>query len=911
MLTRSKVLISLLIFFIIASVTYYFIFYFKVDLKFVNFINNHLEAKYQSELEQVSHQIERQLTILDKKINTYLKDFDFSKFTSKTAARRFDLNDENQLSSTFLSNELLLKKIKLINNNKEILFSTDEKERIRRANYINFVSVDNIENDPALFQFGDKIPFLFNMKDNQIILKKNIIHEQKKIGVMLFYFTDGVFNNLLRNLDFYHFENIHFFYNEYILLNKPDRLLTDSLNLEVFASKNDTLHLESQSDQEKEVENTDKTESLKYKVFQQTLNDYQLNIFTIENYSLFIMNKIQTFIVLLLLLTSIYLLILFLILLKRSQLDKAKERLSLFTAALMEEMIGAKSREELENLYDNIYEKKQFILKNLFLNFSKLKDAEKKSLEEEIDVIIKKIETAIGKQIETSYEDNIAKMEQMLNNFISTISEQGIKVKGAISSKKITSPDTVEELEEVEELEDAEAVEELEEVEELEDAEAVEELEEAEELEDAEAVEELEEAEELENAEAVEELEEAEELENAEAVEELEEAEELDDAEAVDELEEVEELSEDEISELSQEDIEGEALAKMVPLNELENELEGISDEMLEREHQPDRIKNGHLPEPEDLSITADIGTEIESTKHADSDVDVYLIGDKDSENKKYYLEELFNDDKSIDNQLKLKLMDYVNELTSLENFPEIIKDDEEPPVEDIQLSQSKETPEPAKKTDQEQEIGHLPAEEELLEELDELEELEELEELDEAEILEDNEIPTIPDEYYNVDSKKDQLAENIKKLELKKTPLQKLLDELYQNTKANKLSLMIQLNDRGSFIQTYQIGFGKQKVQKYILDTNNLIVHHIYLTERVVYVSEINKLSSLFHNKNFENEFVDIESLIIYPVKIFKKIRALVFLGFEQEAKDKLENFIDFIQSNNYEIRKNITKIV
>ena len=102
----------------------------------------------------------------------------------------------------------------------------------------------------------------------------------------------------------------------------------------------------------------------------------------------------------------------------------------------------------------------------------------------------------------------------------------------------------VEELEDAEEISEAEPVEELEDAEEISEEEPVEELEDAEEIPEAEPVEELEDAEEIPEAEPVEELEDAEEISEAEPVEELEDAEEIPEAEPVEELEDVEEISE-------------------------------------------------------------------------------------------------------------------------------------------------------------------------------------------------------------------------------------------------------------------------------------------------------------------------------------------------------------------------------
>ena len=151
---------------------------------------------------------------------------------------------------------------------------------------------------------------------------------------------------------------------------------------------------------------------------------------------------------------------------------------------------------------------------------------------------------------------SIEEIRRVIEDVLKT-SKINVNVAGAVSA--VPEPvggavpvEEIEEVEEVEALDDAEPVEEIEEVEEVEaldDAEPVEEIEEVEEVEaldDAEPVEEIEEVEEVEaldDAEPVEEIEEVEEVEaldDAEPVEEIEEVEEveaLDDAEPVEEIE--------------------------------------------------------------------------------------------------------------------------------------------------------------------------------------------------------------------------------------------------------------------------------------------------------------------------------------------------------------------------------------
>ncbi|MBN2509834.1 MAG: hypothetical protein JXB03_06140 [Spirochaetales bacterium] len=141
-------------------------------------------------------------------------------------------------------------------------------------------------------------------------------------------------------------------------------------------------------------------------------------------------------------------------------------------------------------------------------------------------------------------------------------------------SEESIGMDTVGEIEEVEEIEDAEEIEEMEEVtaaEEIEEIEEVEAAEEIEEIEEAETVGEIKEAEEIEDAEEIEEMEEVEaaeeieEIEEAETVGEIEAAEEIEDAEEIEEFEEVETAKE--IEEIE----EAETLGELDEIDEVEN----------------------------------------------------------------------------------------------------------------------------------------------------------------------------------------------------------------------------------------------------------------------------------------------------------------------------------------------------
>jgi len=191
-------------------------------------------------------------------------------------------------------------------------------------------------------------------------------------------------------------------------------------------------------------------------------------------------------------------------------------------------------------------------------------------------------------------------------------------------------------------------------------------------------------------------------------------------------------------------------------------------------------------------------------------------------------------------------------------------------------------------------------------EDSDEIEEIEGIDSDDEI-----NEVPKIPDEFYegseNIDG---ELPSDVTDSAKTKTPFQTLLDEVADQTDAKKLSLLISLNNK-SFIQTYQVGFNEKMVEKYNLDENNILVQHIFTKERLVFISDMKKLEYFFENNQLTNEYENMSSLLIYPIKIFGKIRSLLFLSFLSNKKENLENIIETLENNKDALNKNILKLI
>ena len=177
------------------------------------------------------------------------------------------------------------------------------------------------------------------------------------------------------------------------------------------------------------------------------------------------------------------------------------------------------------------------------------------------------------------------------------------------------------------EVEEIEPVEELEDAEEISEAEPVEELEDAEEIPEAEPVEELEDAEEISEAEPVEELEDAEEISEAEPVEEPEDAEEISEAEPVEDLEDAEEIPEAEPVEepaASFEVLEESDFVEEIETLEVDDDVEILQEE---KEECSPGLTNEQLRESEEL---------LEIMPVDDDNTDVLDAADTNSENVDY-----------------------------------------------------------------------------------------------------------------------------------------------------------------------------------------------------------------------------------------------------------------------------------
>jgi len=965
-----KIIISFLVMIIISVAVVFVIFYSKIDLKIFRFVNSNLEIKYQSEVDNISKIIENDLFEKEKLTSIFVKSINYEKFKDKQKSKTFDINDEIKKSQEFIFNEKgILEKIKIVDNSKSVLFSTDDNEKISgRGNLIEFKSADDIENNPDLFKKSKKIQFLF-------INKNVILKEDTQFGVVLFYYKDSLFNDKLRNNDNFEFKNIYFFNNKLIFLNNPDNVPPEKLKNIIFDKKDLTKITTSISNDKNNLQERD------YKFFYYDLKNFDLTIARIVDYKYFEIDKTKKVILTFIFLFTLYLLILVIVSFRKNKFDKAKEKLSLFTTVIIEEMMNARNQEEFEDIRASLGERKDAVLKNISNEFKKLKPDNKKSLEDQFDNVLKKVELTFQKKFDgQAGTENIEKLEKLFEKFINTISEKGIPINytGAVKTiegksvekryeaKSENEAEEVEEIgeaEEVEELEEIGDVEEISEVEEIGEAEDVEEIGEAEEVSDVENAEDLTEVEETGNIvttgeisekveknpeedntiSVVKELSETENIENvvtpevdSEELESLENIEEFSESEAVTESDHEENVGE--IEYLEEKETPEETRFELLKIkNAGTKEDNDLSGEIVESDNVPENVekkseeksnisdKNEGIDEivetgeeKDDLLEEAIESTDIKAEIGEHYDLLENVFGEKSNfemirPTSKDIIDALKSDEKS-EGLEELEDVESLTEMEEIQNDTKIIEstnindeveeleeiDDFNPEFEDVPIAEEAEFVEEeyTQKQKNAENISDLYDVDIKDFEIDKNAEKEEL-------------IPKIPEDFYKINVIEDDLSEQIKSIEKPKTPLQILLENLYEKTGASKLSLLINLNQRNMFIPTFQKGFEFKKIERIELDENNPVIKHLFLTERLVFVTDVNKVKTFFHGNDWSEICENEKTFLVYPIKVFGKIRGLIIFAFKYDNKNNLENIIKVIDVNKEELKKYVLKLI
>ena len=111
--------------------------------------------------------------------------------------------------------------------------------------------------------------------------------------------------------------------------------------------------------------------------------------------------------------------------------------------------------------------------------------------------------------------------------------------------------------------------------------------------------------------------------------------------------------------------------------------------------------------------------------------------------------------------------------------------------------------------------------------------------------------------------------------------------------------------------MQIDQIGIMETMIDNIILDINNPLVKHIYSKQRMVFVANPERLKDICDNENFEKTYSDMQSLFIYPIKYFGKIRSLILLFFKNNRTDELEKIIESFDKYKNKLKKKVHKVI
>lgn len=495
MSNRLKILISFLIVILFAIVFYVFFFSGIFNIKFFNFLNFHLENRYQNELNKVSHDIENYLNRQNSKvIDPFIESFDLNKVIDKRSSRYLALSNELSNAKNLIVSESSLEKIKFYDYNRKLIFSTDNNEVTRKGNFLSFTSTDRIERRRDFYDMEtDTTSFFFIPDKRSLVLKKKITSGERSIGLMLFYYNEIFLNDILRKNSFLEFKEPFYVNNNIIILSKPKFVPEEYL----FSFKLDEGRLREIVYRDKSGNEVEKT----YRLFFYQIKGFDLYFCRFIDNDIFILDRRNTIILFYFFLFTFYLLILALLFFRKTDFEKAKEKFFVFTAALLEEMIQAKSREELEMIHRHLDARKQIAFQNVLLDFKGLKEKDKTTLEDQIDSVFNKIEQSYQQRIGNNLNDaSLERMEMLLEKFINTIAEKGIQLNTPVKIGAPVSQEIGENLQTVSQVSEAGEVTEVEDVEDLEDFEDVEDLEDVEDekdIETAEVEEELEEVEEI------------------------------------------------------------------------------------------------------------------------------------------------------------------------------------------------------------------------------------------------------------------------------------------------------------------------------------------------------------------------------------------------------------------------------
>ena len=261
-------------------------------------------------------------------------------------------------------------------------------------------------------------------------------------------------------------------------------------------------------------------------------NNTYFNVGWVFKANLFELPKELIYIIYVSVFVTLLLIFLLIFSLKKDYLIKVKQRIKKVQLGIINEYLENKQQIE----WDQIARQLEYRKEELSLEIKKSVGGKNKKYEKIIDVYLEQSWSEIINIINSQNNNQKSGLSGASIEEIRRVMEEVLKTAKLNVSVAPGAKTVVQNVEEVEEIEDAEEIEEVEaveEVDEIEDVEALEDVEDVDEIEEIEAVEEIDEADEIKD---VDEIEEAEAVEDADGIEEAEEIEDADEIEEVDEI---------------------------------------------------------------------------------------------------------------------------------------------------------------------------------------------------------------------------------------------------------------------------------------------------------------------------------------------------------------------------------------
>ncbi|MDY3132124.1 MAG: hypothetical protein SOW31_10390 [Treponema sp.] len=361
-------------------------------------------------------------------------------------------------------------------------------------------------------------------------------------------------------------------------------------------------------------------------------NNTYFNVGWVFKANLFELPKELIYIIYVSVFVTLLLIFLLIFSLKKDYLIKVKQRIKKVQLGIINEYLENKQQIE----WDQIARQLEYRKEELSLEIKKSVGGKNKKYEKIIDVYLEQSWSEIINIINSqnnnqksglsgaSIEEIRRVMEEVLQTAKLNVSvapgaktvvqnvEEVDEIEDAEEIEEVEAVDEVEALEEVEEIKDVDEIEEIEEIEEVEAVEDVDEIEEAEKIEDADEIEEVDEIEEAEEIKDVDEIDEIEEIEDADEIEEVETVE---DADGIEEAEKIEETEEKDEIEEAEEVEDADEIDEAEPVEETVQEVSGEDDpvEIVEaaseeieviEENEADSVEPlGEVEELEDIEI--------------------------------------------------------------------------------------------------------------------------------------------------------------------------------------------------------------------------------------------------------------------------------------------------------------------